>query len=55
MSRTASCTPSGPASARQRSSAIGIAFLGQSINALSVVGIVVIVAGVVVVNLGGVY
>jgi small multidrug resistance pump len=34
---------------------IGIAFLGQSINAMSVVGIVVIVAGVVVVNLGGVY
>jgi small multidrug resistance pump len=33
---------------------IGIAFLGQSINAMSVVGIVVIVAAVVV-NLGGVY
>jgi small multidrug resistance pump len=34
---------------------IGVAFLGQSINAMSIVGIGVIVAGVVVVNLGGVY
>jgi small multidrug resistance pump len=34
---------------------IGVAFLGQSINAISIAGIVVIVAGVVVVNLGGVY
>jgi small multidrug resistance pump len=34
---------------------IGVAFLGQPITAMSVVGIVVIVAGVVVVNLGGVY
>jgi small multidrug resistance pump len=32
-----------------------VAFLGQSINFMSVFGIVVIVAGVVVVNLGGVY
>jgi small multidrug resistance pump len=33
---------------------IGVAFLDQSINVTSVAGIVVIVAGVVVVNLGGV-
>jgi len=31
---------------------IGVAFLGQSINVTSAAGIVVIVAGVVVVNLG---